>query len=93
MRRHGVAEQAIAARPCARDGDFGNRRGGFRGRKGCSDTPQVYWSAESAWYALRLRRGSPMLLSAGPDRHPPAECDRMGEILTVFILMLDVPLT
>ena len=32
--RHGVAEQAVAARPRARDGDIGNGGGGIQDREG-----------------------------------------------------------
>jgi hypothetical protein len=34
VRRHGVAEQVITARPRARDGDIGNRHRWFRSCKG-----------------------------------------------------------
>ena len=55
--------------------------------------PQVYWSAESAWYALALGAGDPYaaVRRSRPATHSP--WSHVGEVLTVFILMLDVPLT
>ena len=67
---YGVAEQAIATRPCARDSNFGDRCRRFRRREECSATPQVYWPAESARIALVFAMEGPYAAGRRTRRRP-----------------------